>query len=213
MKYNLILYYSPSQYIIIITVKPGDVRRTSSSVTKKKKIPSTTFLNQTSNHIKESVVIPSSSTEEVDNFQTYKISPEIAERLKLKQITSLFKVQKKVYKQLYEGKNVIVASLTGSGKTLPFDLPTLMHYIDNKEMNQLAHTRELSIQTGREYSDLSTKNLIFKIVLVYGGVSMDDQIDKLKNRCDIIVGTPGRVVDMIERGHLKVDKIKYFNFR
>ena len=161
------------------------------------------------------IELPSSSTEEVDDFQTYKISPEIAERLKLKQITSLFEVQKKVYKPIYEGKNVIVASLTGSGKTLAFVLPTLMHYIDKKEMNQtnpkilvLAPTRELSIQTGREYSDLSTKNLLFKTVLVYGGVSMEDQIDKLKNGCDIIVGTPGRVVDMIERGHLKVDKIQ-----
>ena len=120
-----------------------------------------------------------------------------------------------MYNPIYEGKNVIVASLTGSGKTLAFVLPTLMHYLDNKEMNQtnpkilvLAPTRELSIQTGREYSDLSTKNLLFKTVLVYGGVSMEDQIDKLKSGCDIIVGTPGRVVDMIERGHLKVDKIK-----
>ena len=161
------------------------------------------------------IELPSSSTEEIDDFQTYKISPEIAERLKLKQITSLFEVQKKVYKPIYEGKNAIVASLTGSGKTLAFVLPTLMRYIDRKEMNQtnpkilvLAPTRELSIQTGREYSDLSTKNLLFKTVLVYGGVSMDDQIDKLRNGCDIIVGTPGRVVDMIERGHLKVDKIQ-----
>ncbi|MBO6243753.1 MAG: DEAD/DEAH box helicase, partial [Clostridia bacterium] len=71
-----------------------------------------------------------------------------------------------------------------------------------------APTRELSIQTGREYSDLSTKNLYFKTVLIYGGVSMDDQIDKLKSGCDIIVGTPGRVIDMIERGHLKVDLIQ-----
>ena len=161
------------------------------------------------------IELPSSSTEEIDDFQAYKIAPEIVERLKLKQITSLFEVQKKVYNPIYEGKNVIVASLTGSGKTLAFVLPTLMHYLDNKEMNQtnpkilvLAPTRELSIQTGREYSDLSTKNLLFKTVLVYGGVSMEDQIDKLKSGCDIIVGTPGRVVDMIERGHLKVDKIK-----
>ena len=155
-----------------------------------------------------------SPEEETDDFENYKIDKNIVERLKLKQIESLFDVQKKVYKPIYEGKNVIVASLTGSGKTLAFVLPTLMRYSDKKELNQtrpkilvLAPTRELSIQTGREYSDLSTKNLPFKTVLIYGGVSMDDQIDKLRAGCDIIVGTPGRVIDMIERGHLKVDKI------
>ena len=152
---------------------------------------------------------------EPDDFETYKIDKNIVERLKLKQIESLFEVQKKVYNPVYSGKNVIVSSLTGSGKTLAFVLPTLMRYIDKKELNQthpkilvLAPTRELSIQTGREYSDLSSKNLFFNTVLIYGGVSMDDQIMKLKNGCDIIVGTPGRVIDMIERGHLKIDKIQ-----
>ena len=152
--------------------------------------------------------------EEIDDFQKYKIDKNIAERLRLKQIESLFEVQKKVYQPIYDGKNVIVSSLTGSGKTLAFVLPTLMKYIDKKELNQtrpkilvMAPTRELSIQTGREYSDLSSKNLSFKTVLIYGGVSMDEQIEKLKMGCDIIVGTPGRIIDMIERGHLKVDKI------
>ena len=152
---------------------------------------------------------------EPDDFEAFKIHPSIVERLKLKQIESLFEVQKKVYNPIYQGKNVIVSSLTGSGKTLAFVLPTLMRYIDKKELNQthpkilvLAPTRELSIQTGREYSDLSTKNLYFKTVLIYGGVSMEDQIEKLKSGCDIIVGTPGRVIDMIERGHLKVDLIQ-----
>ena len=152
---------------------------------------------------------------EPDDFETFKINPNIVERLKLKQIESLFEVQKKVYNPIYQGKNVIVSSLTGSGKTLAFVLPTLMRYIDKKQLNQthpkilvLAPTRELSIQTGREYSDLSTKNVYFKTVLIYGGVSMEDQIDKLNAGCDIIVGTPGRVIDMIERGHLKVDLIQ-----
>ena len=152
--------------------------------------------------------------ETVDDFEKYNIDKNIVDRLKLKQIESLFEVQKKVYNPIYQGKNVIVASLTGSGKTLAFVLPTLMRYIDKKELNQsrpkilvMAPTRELSIQTGREYSDLSSKNLSFKTVLIYGGVSMDDQIEKLRSGCDIIVGTPGRIIDMIERGHLKVDKI------
>ena len=80
----------------------------------------------------------------------------------MNQIESLFEVQKKVYIPIYEGKNSIVASLTGSGKTIAFVLPSLMRYIDRKEFNQsyprilvMAPTRELSIQIGREYNDLS----------------------------------------------------------
>jgi len=70
----------------------------------------------------------------------------------------------------------------------------------------MAPTRELFIQTGREYNNLSSKNLSFKTVLIYGGVSMDDQI--INQEMDMIIaGTPGRIIDMIERGHLKVDKI------
>ena len=109
---------------------------------------------------------------------------------------------------------MIVSSLTGSGKTLAFVLPTLQRCIDNKLFNQtiprilvMSPTRELSIQTAREFSDLSSKNLSFRTVLIYGGVSIEEQIDKLKAGCDIIVGTPGRIMDMIERNHLKVDKI------
>jgi len=106
--------------------------------------------------------------ETIDDFEKFGINQNIVERLKLKQIESLFDVQKKVYKPIYDGKNVIVASLTGSGKTLAFVLPTLLRYLDKKELNQnhpkilvLAPTRELSIQTGREYSDLSSKKFIF----------------------------------------------------
>ena len=149
-----------------------------------------------------------------DDFSYYKINENIIERLKLKQIESLFEVQKKVFNPIYKGESVIVSSLTGSGKTLAFVLPTLQRCIDNKLFNQtiprilvMSPTRELSIQTAREFSDLSSKNLSFRTVLIYGGVSIEEQIDKLKAGCDIIVGTPGRIMDMIERNHLKVDKI------
>ena len=149
-----------------------------------------------------------------DDFSHYKINENIIERLKLNQIESLFEVQKKVFNPIYKGESVIVSSLTGSGKTLAFVLPTLQRCIDNKLFNQtiprilvMSPTRELSIQTAREFSDLSSKNLSFRTVLIYGGVSIEEQIDKLKAGCDIIVGTPGRIMDMIERNHLKVDKI------
>ena len=153
--------------------------------------------------------------EQEDDFQKFKINPAIAERLKLKQINSLFDVQKKVFQPIKEGRSVIVSSLTGSGKTLAFVLPLLQRCSDKNYFKHekpyiivMAPTRELSIQVGREFSDLSSKGFEFRTVMIYGGVSMDDQIDKLRSGTDIIVGTPGRIMDMIERKHLKVDKIK-----
>ena len=156
-----------------------------------------------------------SPSETNDDFAQFKIHPAIVEKLQLKQIVSLFEVQKAVFTPLYEGTNVIVRSLTGSGKTLAFILPLLQRSIDKGRFKNekpiimvMAPTRELSIQVGREFSDLSSTDLPFKTAMIYGGVSMDEQIVKLKSGCDIIVGTPGRIIDMIERKHLSVSKIK-----
>ena len=150
-----------------------------------------------------------------DDFIQFNINSNIAQRLKDKNIHSLFDVQKKVYSYIHQGDSVIVASLTGTGKTLAFVLPVLQrihdqHYYDNQTpcVLVMAPTRELSIQVGKEFSDLSSKDFRFKTAMIYGGVSMDDQIYKLKAGVDIIIGTPGRIMDMIERGHLKVSNIK-----
>jgi ATP-dependent RNA helicase DDX21 len=152
--------------------------------------------------------------EEEDDFTKYKIDKSIVERLKGKSIISLFDVQKKVYQPVYEGKSVIVSALTGSGKTLSFVLPIIQKNKDEGKLIQdrpvcmvMTPTRELAIQVAREFSDLTSENFKFKVVLIYGGVSMDDQISKLRGGCDIIVGTPGRITDMIERGELKLKKI------
>jgi len=156
-----------------------------------------------------------SSDEEENDFQALRIDPSIAKKLKEKSITTLFEVQKKVYQPIYDGKNVIVASLTGSGKTLSFVLPIIQKCKDKGILKQekpvcmvMAPTRELSIQVGREFSDLNNEEFKFKVVMIYGGVPMDDQINKLRQGCDIIVGTPGRIIDMIERGELNLSKIR-----
>jgi ATP-dependent RNA helicase DDX21 len=152
---------------------------------------------------------------EEDDFVTLGISEHIAQKLKEKSILTLFEVQKKVYQPVYDGKHVICASLTGSGKTLAFVLPIVQK---NNDKNRLTHqvpvclvmtpTRELSIQVGREFTDLSSEALKFKVALIYGGVSIDDQIYKLRGGIDIVVGTPGRIMDMIERGELLLQNIR-----
>ena len=114
-----------------------------------------------------------SPSETNDDFTQFKIHPAIVEKLQLKQIVSLFEVQKAVFTPLYEGTNVIVRSLTGSGKTLAFILPLLQRSIDKGRFKSekpiimvMAPTRELSIQVGREFSDLSSTELPFKTTMI-----------------------------------------------
>lgn len=152
---------------------------------------------------------------EQDEFKILGISDAIVEKLKVKSIVSLFEVQKKVFKPVYDGKHVICASLTGSGKTLSFVLPILQKNIDKERMGSgkpiclvMAPTRELSIQVGREFTDLSSESHKFKTALIYGGVSIEEQIHKLRSGIDIIVGTPGRIMDMIERGEMLLKNIR-----
>jgi superfamily II DNA/RNA helicase len=118
-----------------------------------------------------------------DDFKSFGIDQRIANKLKEKSIVSLFEVQKAVFKPIYKDKNVIVASLTGSGKTLSFVLPILQRAIDEDKLKSkhpfcmvITPTRELCIQVAREFSDLSGKDgLDFRTVQIYGGVSIDDQ--------------------------------------
>lgn len=151
--------------------------------------------------------------EEQDDFKQLGISEHIANKLKEKSIVSLFEVQKKVFGPVSSGKNVIVASLTGSGKTLSFVLPLITMHKESFNQQKpvimvMAPTRELSIQVGREFSDLSSEGYKYKTVMIYGGVSIEEQIYKLRAGCDIIVGTPGRITDMIERKELVLKGIK-----
>ena len=153
--------------------------------------------------------------EDDDEFKVLGISESIVNKLKEKSILSLFEVQKKVYGPIYEGKNTVCASLTGSGKTLSFVLPIVQKFHDTGKFKQtkpicmvVAPTRELSIQVGRVFSSLICEDIKFKVALIYGGVSIEEQISKLRGGIDIIVGTPGRINDMIDRGEIMLKNIK-----
>jgi len=157
------------------------------------------------------------SRTEVSSFG---VGKELEAKLADRGITSLFEVQQKVFFPVFNGENVIVASLTGSGKTLSFILPLLEKCKQKQRFNGkepaiivLAPTRELAIQIGKEFSSLSAKNrgegFHFKVALVYGGTCLDEQKALLRRGCDIIVGTPGRVLDMVERKEINVGSIRF----
>ena len=127
--------------------------------------------------------------------------------LKRNGMTSPTEVQQKAVPLLLSGKDVIVRSKTGSGKTLAFLIPTLNRaYSNHKGITLvLAPTRELALQISTVAEKLKPRG--FGIATVYGGASMNVQIDALSRNPRLIIGTPGRIIDLIKREALYLYEI------
>ena len=101
---------------------------------------------------------------------------------------------------------------TGTGKTAAFSLP-ILEQIDVESKNTqaiiLSPTRELALQIANNIEEFSKYTDGFRTAAVYGGANIEEQIRKLKKGVHIIVGTPGRTVDLINRKQLKLDNIKW----
>lgn len=101
---------------------------------------------------------------------------------------------------------------TGTGKTAAFSLP-ILEQIDTKSNHTqaiiLSPTRELAIQIAKNIGEFSTYTDGFKVTAVYGGSNIEEQIRKLKKGSQIVVGTPGRTVDLINRKQLKLSNVKW----
>ena len=109
-------------------------------------------------------------------------------------------------------KDIIGQAQTGTGKTAAFSLPILEKIEENGKHIQaivLTPTRELAVQVSEEMHALSSSRKI-RITPVYGGQSMEFQIKQLKKGVEVVVGTPGRVMDLMNRGILKIDNLKFF---
>ncbi|WP_413083764.1 DEAD/DEAH box helicase [Treponema sp.] len=108
--------------------------------------------------------------------------------------------------------NVIARARTGTGKTAAFGLPlvqTLREPSDHVRAIILEPTRELAMQTAAEMASFTTGKCP-RVAVVYGGASMGEQMRALRKGVEIVVGTPGRVMDLMDRGVLDISKIDYF---
>ena len=125
----------------------------------------------------------------------------------------LTEIQEKAIPLILEGKDVIGKSQTGSGKTIAFGVPALSAI--DKELNKkftqvlvLVPTRELAIQACSEIRKLMKYTHDIKTVAVYGGQMLSKQIPLMRQGCQIVVGTPGRIMDHINRKTLKLQNLK-----
>ncbi len=146
-------------------------------------------------------------------FKETGLAPEILDAIAKMGFVNPTPVQEKTIPALLETKNDLVAlAQTGTGKTAAFGLPVLQ-LIDTKNQNiqsiVLCPTRELCLQITRDIENFSKFMKGFKVVAVYGGAPIVGQIRDLKKGAQMVVGTPGRVVDLIKRKVLKLQHVQW----
>lgn len=121
-------------------------------------------------------------------------------------------IQEAVIPPALLGQDVIGQAQTGTGKTAAFLLPFLTrwrpHPLKGPIGLVMTPTRELALQVAQEAEKLAPSKR-FRTVAVYGGTGMKRQLDGLARRCDLVVGTPGRILDHLRRGSMSLDDVKY----
>ncbi len=145
-----------------------------------------------------------------NGFADLGVSPDLCAALAQRGITQPFPIQALALPDALAGRDVCGKAKTGSGKTLAFGIPVIegLHKAHPKRPSALAlvPTRELAVQVSEELAPLAAargKNLL----AVYGGARMDRQIKALHDGVDFIVGTPGRLIDLIRQGELSVAEV------
>jgi ATP-dependent RNA helicase DeaD len=123
---------------------------------------------------------------------------------------TLFPIQAQAIIPLLKGEDVIGQAKTGTGKTAAYSIPMVEH-LDSKNSNVqglvLVPTRELAVQVAEHIRQLSRYSEL-KVLPIYGGQSIMRQIRALENGIHIVVGTPGRTIDLIERGMLNLGSVE-----
>jgi len=135
----------------------------------------------------------------------------LAEAIKKIGYESPSPIQAKTIPLLLQGKDVLGQAQTGTGKTAAFALPLLSNIDLNRLEPQvlvLAPTRELAIQVAEAFQKYASKLKGFHVAPIYGGQSYDGQIRQLKRGVHVVVGTPGRVMDHMRKGTLKLNGLK-----
>lgn len=144
------------------------------------------------------------------NFSELNISESTLRSVKRMGFEEATPIQEGTIKFAMEGRDVLGQAQTGTGKTAAFGIP-LIEKIDPKNPNVqaliIAPTRELAIQVSEEIYKIGYDKRV-KLLSVYGGQEIGRQIRALKNRPQIIVGTPGRIQDHINRRTLKLDDVQ-----
>lgn len=125
-------------------------------------------------------------------------------------------IQEKSIPAILKEKDILGCAQTGTGKTAAFAVPILQNIIEDKQDNErklraliVAPTRELAIQIGENFTAYS-KYLDIKSTVIFGGVNQSSQVRKIKSGVDVLIATPGRLLDLSNQRHVDLKNIKYF---
>lgn len=150
--------------------------------------------------------------EKLKEFTELGLSEKIVEALMLKGFEKPTPIQSAVIPKILAGENDIVGQAqTGTGKTAAFGLPILEVISDNSNHVKaliMVPTRELAVQVAEEISTFKGTKKI-NIAPFYGGASYEGQLSKLKRGVDVVVGTPGRLIDLANRGVLNLEHVDF----
>jgi len=147
----------------------------------------------------------------VISFKDLSLPTDLLDNLNNLGYTTPTPIQEKAIPLLQQNKDVIAQAKTGSGKTLAFALPLILKLDETEHFPQaliIAPTRELSEQIAGECRKLAQYKKDVKIITLYGGTSLTQQVASLEKGADIIVGTPGRLLDHFSRETIHLGQIK-----
>jgi ATP-dependent RNA helicase RhlE len=149
------------------------------------------------------------------SFNKLGLSPALLKSIQAKGYSNPSEIQQEAIPEILKGKDILAGAQTGTGKTAAFALP-ILHRLQNAESKRrrvrvlvLVPTRELASQVGESFRDYGS-NLRFRTSVLYGGVSINTQIDKIRKGVDIVVATPGRLLDHLNQKTLKLSELETF---
>ena len=146
----------------------------------------------------------------MNTFDELKINEDIMRSVKELGFTTPFPIQAQAIPELLQGNDVIGQAHTGTGKTAAFGIPMLQNIIHGGGIQGLviAPTRELAMQITEEIKKVGKYTKI-KVVTVYGGQGIGIQLDALRRKPEIVVATPGRLIDHLDNGSIRTNNIKH----
>ncbi|MEJ6686402.1 MAG: DEAD/DEAH box helicase [Crocinitomicaceae bacterium] len=151
-------------------------------------------------------------------FENLNLIPSILKALTDQKYTSPTSIQEKAIPLILKREDVLGSAQTGTGKTAAFAIPIIQHMENDSQQSHgkrkvtalvVTPTRELAIQIGESFTAYGKYTQI-KNTVVFGGVKQGSQVDAVRRGVNVLVATPGRLLDLMNQGHISLQDVKYF---